>query len=326
MIACVSQADSNLEETLNTLRYADRARKIKNKPIVNIDPKTVEISQLKIQVQMLKSEIVQLNSNSASEHFDLSNKIAHYQSKLGQLDLELSDSKSKLTNEKQYYAKKLIELNEKHHLELEELRSKCDLKEAEINKLKHSNEILQTQLNDSHLQFQLSKKNWLEEKYALILLKEEELNIFAEKLESKFGDEFSMFIHSNRETMNQILAEKKQEKDIYDKKIKELNEFISELSYKQSGVLDSSCQTEFVDNKDFYIKKLLDNINILQQLIASRDAHFEQEFHRLRRQINEELNLSNSSTYDDMEKIEETITTTTTTRTLILKLNNENII
>ncbi|XP_070168563.1 chromosome-associated kinesin KIF4-like [Polyergus mexicanus] len=39
MIACVSPADYNLDETLSTLRYADRARKIKNKPIVNQDSK-----------------------------------------------------------------------------------------------------------------------------------------------------------------------------------------------------------------------------------------------------------------------------------------------
>ena len=50
MIACVSPADSNLEETLNTLRYADRARKIKNKPVVNIDPQTAELNHLKQQV------------------------------------------------------------------------------------------------------------------------------------------------------------------------------------------------------------------------------------------------------------------------------------
>lgn len=50
MIACVSPADSNLEETLNTLRYADRARKIKNKPIVNVDPQAAELHHLKQQV------------------------------------------------------------------------------------------------------------------------------------------------------------------------------------------------------------------------------------------------------------------------------------
>lgn len=53
MIACVSPADSNMEETINTLRYADRARKIKNKPIVNVDPRAAEMNSLKKQVQKL---------------------------------------------------------------------------------------------------------------------------------------------------------------------------------------------------------------------------------------------------------------------------------
>ncbi|KAJ8337923.1 hypothetical protein SKAU_G00368890 [Synaphobranchus kaupii] len=54
MIACVSPADSNMEETINTLRYADRARKIKNKPIINVDPRAAELQKLKQQVQELQ--------------------------------------------------------------------------------------------------------------------------------------------------------------------------------------------------------------------------------------------------------------------------------
>uniref|UniRef100_A0AAR2KWY4 Kinesin-like protein n=1 Tax=Pygocentrus nattereri TaxID=42514 RepID=A0AAR2KWY4_PYGNA len=54
MIACVSPADSNIEETINTLRYADRARKIKNKPVLNIDPQAAEMKRLKQQVQELQ--------------------------------------------------------------------------------------------------------------------------------------------------------------------------------------------------------------------------------------------------------------------------------
>ena len=50
MLACVSPADSNMEETLNTLRYADRARQIKNKPIVNRDPQSAELAKLRQQV------------------------------------------------------------------------------------------------------------------------------------------------------------------------------------------------------------------------------------------------------------------------------------
>jgi hypothetical protein len=34
--ACVSPADTNAEETLNTLMYANRARNIQNKAVVSI--------------------------------------------------------------------------------------------------------------------------------------------------------------------------------------------------------------------------------------------------------------------------------------------------
>ncbi|KAJ8941944.1 hypothetical protein NQ318_013278 [Aromia moschata] len=58
MIACVSPADYNVDETLSTLRYADRARKIKNKPVVNQDPKAAEINNLKRTIQQLRLQIV----------------------------------------------------------------------------------------------------------------------------------------------------------------------------------------------------------------------------------------------------------------------------
>jgi kinesin family protein 4/21/27 len=60
MIACVSPADSNMEESLNTLRYADRARKIKNKPIVNIDPQLAELTTMRQQIADMKAFIFQL--------------------------------------------------------------------------------------------------------------------------------------------------------------------------------------------------------------------------------------------------------------------------
>ena len=47
MLACVSPADVNFEETLSTLKYADRARMIRNKPTVNRDPMAAEVSSLR---------------------------------------------------------------------------------------------------------------------------------------------------------------------------------------------------------------------------------------------------------------------------------------
>ena len=50
MVACVSPADVNLEESLSTLRYAATARDIKNKPVVNRDPHAAAVAYLKQQL------------------------------------------------------------------------------------------------------------------------------------------------------------------------------------------------------------------------------------------------------------------------------------
>ncbi|XP_060526968.1 chromosome-associated kinesin KIF4A-like [Cylas formicarius] len=52
MIACVSPADYNLEETLSTLRYADSARKIKNKPVINQGLSLLQLERVKSKTEM----------------------------------------------------------------------------------------------------------------------------------------------------------------------------------------------------------------------------------------------------------------------------------
>ncbi len=54
MIAAVSPADSNYEETLSTLRYASRAKMIKNQPIVNEDPKDALLREYAEEIKKLK--------------------------------------------------------------------------------------------------------------------------------------------------------------------------------------------------------------------------------------------------------------------------------
>ncbi|KAG0480048.1 hypothetical protein HPP92_010906 [Vanilla planifolia] len=58
MIACISPADVNAEETINTLKYANRARNIQNKAVINRDPTTVEIQKLRSQLEQLQSEVL----------------------------------------------------------------------------------------------------------------------------------------------------------------------------------------------------------------------------------------------------------------------------
>lgn len=54
MIAAISPADYNYEETLSTLRYANRAKNIKNKPKVNEDPKDTIIREFKEEIERLR--------------------------------------------------------------------------------------------------------------------------------------------------------------------------------------------------------------------------------------------------------------------------------
>ncbi|VDP35933.1 unnamed protein product [Schistosoma mattheei] len=54
MIAALSPADVNFDETLSTLRYADRAKSIVCKAIINEDPTAVLIRELKAEVARLK--------------------------------------------------------------------------------------------------------------------------------------------------------------------------------------------------------------------------------------------------------------------------------
>ena len=57
MIACVSPADSDMEETLNTLKYANRARQIQNKLLIAQDPVQARIAELTEQVATLTARL-----------------------------------------------------------------------------------------------------------------------------------------------------------------------------------------------------------------------------------------------------------------------------
>lgn len=54
MVATISPAADNYEETLSTLRYADRAKRIVNHAVINEDPNARIIRELRKEVETLK--------------------------------------------------------------------------------------------------------------------------------------------------------------------------------------------------------------------------------------------------------------------------------
>ncbi|KAL1428657.1 hypothetical protein MTO96_003007 [Rhipicephalus appendiculatus] len=141
MIACVSPADSNLEETLNTLRYADRARKIKNKPVVNIDPVQAELAQLRQQLQDATIELMRCRTLGDGGCQPGENNDS-------KKDLELLLARNtELENENQRLSGEL------HHAldQLGESSERLIITELEVQKLKELVVQLSEKIENSHL-------------------------------------------------------------------------------------------------------------------------------------------------------------------------------
>ncbi|XP_056261304.1 kinesin-like protein KIF13B isoform X1 [Seriola aureovittata] len=67
MVATISPAADNYDETLSTLRYADRAKSIVNHAVVNEDPNARIIRELREEVEKLRDQLTEAESMKAPE-------------------------------------------------------------------------------------------------------------------------------------------------------------------------------------------------------------------------------------------------------------------
>ncbi|XP_061340024.1 kinesin-like protein KIN-4A isoform X1 [Gastrolobium bilobum] len=95
MIACISPADINAEETLNTLKYANRARNIQNKPVANRDLISNEMQQMRQQLKYLQAELCSRGGAPADETRVLKERIAWLEATNEELCRELHEYRSR---------------------------------------------------------------------------------------------------------------------------------------------------------------------------------------------------------------------------------------
>ncbi|XP_030849424.1 kinesin-like protein KIF21B isoform X3 [Strongylocentrotus purpuratus] len=96
MIACVSPSDQDFMETLNTLRYANRARNIKNAVIANQDKTSRQLALLRTEIKRLQDELNEykqgkrsVNSEGVEEINDLFHENTLLQMENGNLRLRI---------------------------------------------------------------------------------------------------------------------------------------------------------------------------------------------------------------------------------------------
>ncbi|XP_020234162.1 kinesin-like protein KIN-4A isoform X2 [Cajanus cajan] len=101
MIACISPADINAEETLNTLKYANRARNIQNKPVVNRDPMSNEMLKMRQQLEYLQAELCSRSGGSSEEVQVLKERISWLEAANEDLRCELHEYRSRCSGVEQ---------------------------------------------------------------------------------------------------------------------------------------------------------------------------------------------------------------------------------
>ncbi|XP_048656380.1 kinesin-like protein KIF27 isoform X5 [Marmota marmota marmota] len=66
MITCVSPSSLDFDESLNSLKYANRARNIRNKPTLNFSPESDRIDEMEFEIKLLR-EALQSHQSSISQ-------------------------------------------------------------------------------------------------------------------------------------------------------------------------------------------------------------------------------------------------------------------
>lgn len=103
MVACVSPANNNMQETLSTLKYANRARNIKNRVSVNQEysGSSVEVNQMRAQLAKLKMELAMLrssggNSSNVSSGLDHTKEIEALRNEVNRLRARVQETSDEL--------------------------------------------------------------------------------------------------------------------------------------------------------------------------------------------------------------------------------------
>ncbi|XP_057706970.1 kinesin-like protein KIF3A isoform X1 [Corythoichthys intestinalis] len=131
MCANIGPADYNYDETISTLRYANRAKNIKNKARINEDPKEALLRKFQKEIEDLKKKLEEGEEISGSE--------GSGSDELDEADEEGGDAgqvRRRRRGKKKVSPEKMVEMQAKIEEERKALETKLDMEEEERNKAK----------------------------------------------------------------------------------------------------------------------------------------------------------------------------------------------
>lgn len=95
MITCISPSSSDFDESLNSIKYANRAKNIRNKPVVNYNADLERIDEMELEIKLLREALQNqqvsgqtLGSQGSQDLLQDRNKIRYLEEQLAQLQIE----------------------------------------------------------------------------------------------------------------------------------------------------------------------------------------------------------------------------------------------
>ncbi|XP_021067631.1 kinesin-like protein KIF3A isoform X3 [Mus pahari] len=265
MCANIGPADYNYDETISTLRYANRAKNIKNKARINEDPKDALLRQFQKEIEELKKKLEEGEEVSGS---DISG--SEEDDEEGELG-EDGEKRKKRRGKKKVSPDKMVEMQAKIDEERKALETKLDMEEEERNKARAELERREKDLLKAQQEHQslLEKLSALEKKVIVggvdLLAKAEE--------QEKLLEESNMELEERRRRAEQLrkeLEEKEQERLDIEEKYTSLQEEAQGKTKKLKKVwtMLMAAKSEMADLQQEHqreIEGLLENIRQLSR-------------------------------------------------------------
>nr|XP_012299766.1 kinesin-like protein KIF3A isoform X2 [Aotus nancymaae] len=269
MCANIGPADYNYDETISTLRYANRAKNIKNKARINEDPKDALLRQFQKEIEELKKKLEEGEEISGSD-ISGSEEDDDDEGEVGE-DGEKRKKRRDQAGKKKVSPDKMIEMQAKIDEERKALETKLDMEEEERNKAraeleKREKDLLKAQQEHQSL---LEKLSALEKKVIVggvdLLAKAEE--------QEKLLEESNMELEERRKRAEQLrreLEEKEQERLDIEEKYTSLQEEAQGKTKKLKKVwtMLMAAKSEMADLQQEHqreIEGLLENIRQLSR-------------------------------------------------------------
>uniref|UniRef100_A0A8C7ZG83 Kinesin-like protein KIF3A n=1 Tax=Oryzias sinensis TaxID=183150 RepID=A0A8C7ZG83_9TELE len=214
MCANIGPADYNYDETISTLRYANRAKNIKNKARINEDPKDALLRQFQKEIEDLRKKLEEGEEISGSEGSG-SEEMDEGDDEAG----EPGEGRRRRKGRKKVSPDKMVEMQAKIEEERKALEAKLDMEEEERNKARAELEKREKDLIKAQQEHQLllEKLSTLEKKVIVggvdLLAKAEEQEKLLEESNNELEER-----RRRAEQLRKELEEKEQERlDIEEK-------------------------------------------------------------------------------------------------------------